>query len=252
MRVFDCFTFFNELDLLEIRLNTMDSKVDYFVIVESRKTFTLKDKPLYYRENKERFKAFAHKIISVVVDFEGQGSAWTYEFQQRNAIKKGLDAIKAELHDIVFVSDVDEIPNLIDWFPINTDGRVQSFQMQYYYYYLNVEMSVQQDIIKAFELKWLDNKTCQDMRAMREVEMVQNMGWHFSYLGGIEKIQEKIKAFSHQEMNVSKFMDTDAMKARVANGEDIFCRDYQFKTVSIDGFPQYIVNNQDKFKHLIK
>ena len=56
MEVYDCFIFYNELDLLEIRLKTLDSVVDHFVLVEATKTHRGKDKPLYFEENKERFK----------------------------------------------------------------------------------------------------------------------------------------------------------------------------------------------------
>lgn len=66
--VYDCFSFFNELDLLEIRLNTLDSIVDKFILVESTLTHTGNQKPLFYAENKSRFKKFNDKIIHIIVD----------------------------------------------------------------------------------------------------------------------------------------------------------------------------------------
>ena len=63
MTIFDTFTFYNELDLLELRLNILGDVVDYFVINEANITFTGKPKPLYYQENKERFKKWEDKII---------------------------------------------------------------------------------------------------------------------------------------------------------------------------------------------
>ena len=68
-KVYDCFTFFNEFELLEIRLNELDSVVDKFVLVEASKTHQGKEKPLFYNENKDRFKKFQDKIIHVIVDF---------------------------------------------------------------------------------------------------------------------------------------------------------------------------------------
>jgi len=68
MRIFDCFAFFNELDLLEIRLNELDPVVDKFILVESTRTFQKQFKPLYFNENKERFKKFLPKIEHVIVD----------------------------------------------------------------------------------------------------------------------------------------------------------------------------------------
>ena len=65
-KIYDCFLFFNELELLEIRLNVLNDVVDYFVLVESTKTFTNHDKPLHYQENKEKFKDFNDKISASV------------------------------------------------------------------------------------------------------------------------------------------------------------------------------------------
>lgn len=137
--VFDCFPFFNELDLLEIRLNELNDVVDYFVLVESTKTHTGKEKPLYFEENKERFRLFSDKIIHVVVDdmptkvssawkllekiyyisiqdkgsqkIAGKREAWNREAWQRNAIIRGLLKSNPSEDDIVIVSDVDEIPS---------------------------------------------------------------------------------------------------------------------------------------------
>jgi beta-1,4-mannosyl-glycoprotein beta-1,4-N-acetylglucosaminyltransferase len=63
MKVYDCFTFFNELDLLEIRLNELNDVVDYFVLVESKRSFQNKPKECHYLNNKDRFEKFNHKII---------------------------------------------------------------------------------------------------------------------------------------------------------------------------------------------
>ncbi|HXP48954.1 MAG TPA: hypothetical protein VN922_03315, partial [Bacteroidia bacterium] len=66
--VYDCFTFFNELDILEIRLNVLDKVVDKFVLVEATRTHQGKEKPLYYNENKTRYVAFADRIIHIIID----------------------------------------------------------------------------------------------------------------------------------------------------------------------------------------
>ena len=107
--IYDCFTFFNELDLLEIRLNVLNDVVDRFVLVEATKTHSGKDKPLYFNDNKERYKAFQHKVIHVIVDdYPPFVTAWTYENHQRNAILRGLT--QANPDDAIMISDLDEIP----------------------------------------------------------------------------------------------------------------------------------------------
>jgi beta-1,4-mannosyl-glycoprotein beta-1,4-N-acetylglucosaminyltransferase len=109
-RVFDCFPFFNELDVLDIRLSELDGLVDHFVIVEATRTHTGKPKPLYYAENRTRFDRYAHKIIHVVVDdFPYEASDhWGREIFQRQAIVRGL--AEARPDDLIITSDCDEIP----------------------------------------------------------------------------------------------------------------------------------------------
>jgi len=109
-RVFDCFTFFNEMDVLEIRLSELDALVDYFVIVEATHTQTGKPKPLYYADNRKRYDRFAHKIIHVVVEDLplDDPSHWPREAHQRDAIMRGLG--EAGPDDRIIISDCDEIP----------------------------------------------------------------------------------------------------------------------------------------------
>ena len=121
MKIYDCFTFFNELDLLEIRLNILNDKVDYFVLVEATKTHSGLDKELFYYNNKERFAHFNHKIIHIVVNDMPKvknGNRWDLENWQRNAIMLGLT--KCEQNDVIVISDLDEIPNLdnINWLEV--------------------------------------------------------------------------------------------------------------------------------------
>jgi beta-1,4-mannosyl-glycoprotein beta-1,4-N-acetylglucosaminyltransferase len=122
--IYDCFTFFNELELLEIRLNTLYDYVDKFVIVEATKSHTNQPKELFFENNKEKFKQFSDKIIHIIVDEfppiiqewfaqdiyennEKKGN-WGLENFQRNQIMKGL--IDANDEDVIIITDLDEIP----------------------------------------------------------------------------------------------------------------------------------------------
>lgn len=109
-RVFDCFPFFNELDVLEIRLTELDPLVDYFVIVEATLTHTGKPKPLYFDENRGRYNRFSRKIIHVVVDDlpSEPSDHWGREISQRQAIMRGLELARPD--DRIITSDCDEIP----------------------------------------------------------------------------------------------------------------------------------------------
>jgi beta-1,4-mannosyl-glycoprotein beta-1,4-N-acetylglucosaminyltransferase len=113
LKVYDCFTFFNELDILEIRLNELDPVVDYFVLVEATKTFSGQPKKLIFHENNARYSAFLDKIIHVVVDDMPPvltNDRWKLEIYQRRSISRALT--KCENDDIILISDVDEIPDV--------------------------------------------------------------------------------------------------------------------------------------------
>ena len=111
--IIDCFTFWKELDILEIRLNELYDTVDKFVLVEASRTQSMLPKPYYFEENKSRFEKFLDKIIHVKVDDELDVSKnpWVFDIHQRTCIKRGLSTIEnLSDEDFILVSDVDEIP----------------------------------------------------------------------------------------------------------------------------------------------
>lgn len=112
MKVYDCFTFFNEFELLELRLKSLWDMVDYFVIVEADKTQNNVPKPMYFANRANEFKEFLPKIryipMRMDVAYKGKGD-WTIENAQRNAIMYGI--MDAAPDDLILVSDVDEIPD---------------------------------------------------------------------------------------------------------------------------------------------
>ena len=125
-RIYDCFTFYNELDLLEIRLNELDPIVDHFVLCEAPVTFKGKPKPLLFKENRERFERFLPKIAHIVVDDMPTGPDkksvyWQRQTFQRNAIRRGLG--DADADDFIILSDLDEIPRAT---AVESGSRVSS------------------------------------------------------------------------------------------------------------------------------
>jgi len=114
-KLIDCFTFFNELDLLEIRLKYLYNVVDYFVIVEADTSFNGDVKQMVFKDNIARFEPFMEKIIFVPINmkyFENKNKvAWEREEYQRNCIQKGIDTLNLLDTDLVLISDIDEIPN---------------------------------------------------------------------------------------------------------------------------------------------
>ena len=138
--VYDCFQFFNELDILKLRLHIMNPVVDRFVISEATETFSGNPKPLYYEENKEMFAEFADKIIHVVVDDTPPGYTHDRDTFQKNAVGRGLKDCTDE--DIIIFSDLDEIPNpeKIKEILQNFDRtKIYHFAQRLFYCYLNME-----------------------------------------------------------------------------------------------------------------
>ncbi|WP_210162104.1 hypothetical protein [Amorphus coralli] len=110
-RIYDCFLFFRELDLLEIRLTELYPVVDTFVIVEARRDFAGNEKPLVFKANRNRFAAFADKIrhVEVLDEPENAEQRWVRQAHQRRAMMTGLE--DARPNDFIMVSDLDEIPS---------------------------------------------------------------------------------------------------------------------------------------------
>jgi len=112
--IIDCFLFNDELDVLEIRLSLLSPYVNLFVLIESAKTFDGQDKPFYYEENRERFKDYSDKILYIKVEDMPEEKGKDY---QRNAISDTIHYLHKQnnlnIDDLVFISDVSEIPEMI-------------------------------------------------------------------------------------------------------------------------------------------
>ena len=278
--IYDCFSFFNELDLLEIRLNILKDVVDRFVLVEATSTHTGHPKPLFYQENKDRFSAFGNKIIHVVVDdfpmppehYTEQQSSWMRENFQRNAIMRGL--VDAKEDDLIVISDLDEIPRPEVLTRVSGFDGVTALSLEQFAYYLNFKNFTHETITvtRALLYKTLINDssfknlpvdfrgfdvdvnlgpTPTKARDCSPTRVVKNAGWHFSYIGGAEKIVEKIKSIAIEYAH--EFSDKkDWIEKEITRGGDVTKCGGRFFAVPINNrFPRYVVANREKYVHLI-
>ena len=255
--IYDCFTFFNELDLLEIRLHELADTVDAFVLVEADRTFTGEPKDLYFEKNKKRFAKFQDKIIHVVVrDMPNSPrDAWEMERYQRNAIVRGLGSCGPD--DYVIISDVDEIPRYETVKGFSGDAGI--FDQRLFYYKLNclcITASWQRSVIirrSLFTDPQAVRDMATDMKQLLRTPLIADGGWHFSYLGNEETIQKKITSFSHQEYNQEKYTKLSAIARRASAGLDLFGRsEHIFRFVPVDGsFPRAVVEDPFRYAELI-
>jgi len=279
--VYDCFSFFNELDLLEIRLNVLKDVVDKFVLVEATRTHTGKPKPLYYDDNKERFAAFKDRIIHIVVDDLMDEAAvakdtfnnpWVNENRQRNAIIKGLSEAKDD--DVVMVSDLDEIPRPeVVQTLLNSELTTARLGMVNYNYFLNFKNCFYPlwklgTIIARASILLSDGildhvkpdrytvasenhgRTVTKLRFLKADVFVHEGGWHFSYLGGIEAVMRKLSAFAHSEFSQAT---EEQVKRRLAQGKDVFGRGERFFADKLEEgrFPTYVIEHCQELSHYL-
>jgi len=222
--------YFDEELVVDIRFNTLNEFVDYFVVVESK--FTHKGDKRDLKFNHKKFNKFKDKIIYLIYDkppqkiikFKSEDSeeekstkyilnAAYRENGQRNYILKGLDDAKE--NDIILISDVDEIPNLsnISWNEIKE--KIILFKQDMFYYKFNLRLP---DVIwtgtkgcKKKDLmnpQWLRNVKDRKYSSFRidtffsknkysSIKIINNGGWHFSNIKTAKEIEHKLKSYLH-------------------------------------------------------
>ena len=282
--VYDCFPFFNELDLLEIRLNELDDVVDRFVIVEAELTHNGDKKPLCFAENRERFAKFEKKIKHIIVCAEEfkpaevgatfQERAWMRENIQRNAIAKGLASAKDD--DVIIVSDLDEIPSpckVHEWKASLRNGEVVGFILNAYNFYVNLRNA--SDPYWGNDPKMSKVGTFRDGRAyvsspynhfilpeinqgltatrfryIKPTRRIANAGWHFSYLGGAEAAVAKVRAFNEMGLWAKKDIEVFVAK-RISQGKALVGGDRFMPEPLDETFPAFLLANCERFANLV-
>lgn len=282
MKVADAFIFFNELDLLDIRLNILNDRVDYFVLIESTISHAGKDKPLYYNENKHLFEKFNHKIVHCIVDDTPNTFAearkafmnpkddlhknilmhclttsntageeqWLREFYQHESIRRGLMMAGLDDDDLVFNSDVDEMWNPDNQYPID-DYNVIKLKQHVMTGFLNLRSSEEWFGTYYTKYKNIKNASANHLDTVSKTQhlFLDNGGWHFTYQGGLERIKTKLENFGHQEYNNDQVKNV--VQQRLDAGMDVLGRPFSCE-VRNDLLPTYLINNKDKYKHLFK
>lgn len=254
--IYDCFIFYNELDVLEIRLKYLYDIVDKFVIVESKKTFAYKDKKLIFEKNKDRFAAYSDKIIYVTLDdLVSSKDRWANEKFQRNYITTILAKTVKSRDDIVLISDVDEIPSIEAIEAYQSVTGIHGLDQKLFYFYLNYSCNAVWPLAKIMRYGDLieEDKTSDQIRNLRSVPQITNGGWHFSYLGGVDVIVDKIESFSHAEFDTSYFKNKQRLENLIRDKKDVFDRnDYNYSIVNFDAtYPATLLENLTKYNHLI-
>jgi beta-1,4-mannosyl-glycoprotein beta-1,4-N-acetylglucosaminyltransferase len=255
MKIFDCFMFYDEELLLEIRLNILDEYVDYFVIVESEFFHNGKKRDLKFNINK--FKKFKDKIVYIVHTAKPKGiikldtndndntksyklifNAHTRENDHRNCISQGLTEARDD--DLILISDVDEVPNFDSIDVSKISNQIIIFQQEIFYYKFNrylpnftwygTKACKKKKLISPQWLRNIKNKTfpfwridtfLSKNRYINKI-FIPNGGWHFSNIKNADDIELKLKSYLHHRDYEVEELGNNKIKELIKNNETIY------------------------------
>lgn len=258
-KIYDGFTFFNELDLLELRFEELYDTVDYFILVESDHSFTNIPKPYHFEENKERYARFMDKVIHIKLKSNKHSDPWINEHEQRNGITEG--AVNAASEDIIFISDLDEIPRpSILKIARKIKRDVFAFKIPFFYFKLNFASTyTYETLILGVTKEILSKYWPRDIRGHRHIirdfckqnnfscAEFHHAGWHFGYLGDNEFLRVKMKSFSHANEMDLRYIESYDLNTELYNGNP-----HRFFVKVDDYFPQTVLNNREKYSKYIE
>lgn len=255
-KVWDVFMFHTEFDVLELRLNELDSVVDRFVIVEANMTHSGNPKPYHLSENMERFTKWKDKIIIKQMDLTklnfslfDYDPTWVREHYQRDAAREILYAHCAP-QDFIIVGDVDEIPRATkvkEYVESNPDS-VGVLVQDRFMYALNYKcVKTDEPQLNSKILPYLMMGACSlndirfaDKENLLPTKRIEQGGWHFTFLGNVNVVTQKVRAWAHQEIG-ERLSDEDIV-ARVDAGKDIYdSANSEWEFVGVDdSYPDYV------------
>lgn len=265
MKIYDCFSYWDEDFLLDLRLNILDKYVDYFVIVEGNKTWQDNEKKLQF--NIDKFKKFKKKIIYVPVkDLPGGDDPYLRENYQRNCIERGIK--DANENDLILISDLDEIPNPDKLKNFNLRDKYAVFKQKHFYYKINLQSNANpfwfgsRICVKKYlkSPQWLRNlkfkkRPLWRLDKFRLNNIIEDGGWHFCNLKSPEELLYKYRnlcetndPYHFKEKIEDKFLNLSEIKKRIENRQDIIGRADSFNKIELDEtYPKYIIDNLSKF-----
>jgi beta-1,4-mannosyl-glycoprotein beta-1,4-N-acetylglucosaminyltransferase len=271
MKIIDAFTFFNAVDVLKMRMELHDKYVDRFYICEANVTYSGQKKDYIFEKNIDVFAKWAHKITYTKwgatkfcknLDFSVKDKelnynfdtpGWLMEFRQRNELKNQIKDL--EDNDVVIISDMDEFvdPEVLNTIRLFSEGQAWEdarLFMANHYYYMNCVLPGK-PWMHPFVCKGKKFKALEDISRHRHSGDIYmhfpNAGWHFSYLGGLGAVMEKIAASSHTEWNREEINNAEYQKKCIEFGigpstykKEFKLQNCEFYFVALGVYPEAI------------
>lgn len=249
--------------MTNLRFEILNEVVDYFVICESN--FDHRNKPKNFNF-KLKNKKYLNKIIYLKISepFASDVNLWNNQAFQRDYI---LKKINANDEDFLIFSDPDEIPNPKTIFNLNLEKKFGIFMQKHFMYKFNIVADqyspwegsriskfkyissidyMRQKVLKKNIKKWwrLDKE--------KNIQIIDNGGWHFNNFLSPEELSIKLKTFAHSEFSEAKYSDPRIIDKKIKHREDLFGRNHFFKKIPKENYsilPNFILNNFDEYKN---
>lgn len=220
MRLFDCFMYGGEEELLELRISLLRAHVDCFVVVESDQTFTGRPRQIV-GESVLRRHLRSDQYRFIAVSEWPDGGAWAREAHQRNAILHGL--VDADARDMIVIADVDEIPNPEILARIRYEG-LGSGNLEMVWHAWAYNLAYPKLWSKAKVLSRADLDTPQSARQTSLPTTYAKGGWHLSWIMSSSDSMRKIESFSHAELDRAALKDAGHIDRCISQGVDLIGR----------------------------
>lgn len=275
MPIYDCVIFFNETELLKARISYLYDHVDKFIICESPYTFSGQPKPLNFEKYHHLFRNYLEKVDYLIyqpdeslIDFKAETPlhydpnhwCWNIERGQRDFILRNL--INYPKQGISFICDLDEIwdvRKLQEIKNIMASERIARLEMAFHYFFVNVRGVGSKNkswnrpyVINNTELELGSRLSLSEIRESKRVmPTIRSCGWHFSYLGGQERISEKLKSFSHQEKSIQIFNQAEHINLCLSSDGDLFARPgHQWEAAEINDLDENLLKILKTYPHM--
>ena len=260
MKLIDCFMYFNEKDVVYLRIKELYDVVDYFVINEATKTHQGQDKELSFWKD-DRLQAFKDKIIYSSIELDGRfdilmpkffpdANIGSKEHEQRIRLFEQIEKLNLDNLDTIMISDCDEIPNK-NIFEEMLKHPLVALNQMFFVHYLNIytNKNVTGTVVCKYEgLKYLNNMYfgmgLQLLRRDKDfMPRIENGGWHYSYMGGARSVSQKVVStydgnldsqWKTEQASLSLIQDSIKSKKSPFSSEPLDIIDFTIKFLNLN------------------
>lgn len=250
-KIIDSFSFFNEFDLLKLRLNYLNDIVDYFLICECNHTYSAIPKPYYLDEVIDDIpENIRKKIIRIKYEVDGRyyyNDHWRLEREQRDFIGKNLASFSSD--DVIMTNDLDEIPNkeyIKKVLDIWDENSLYVAEVDMFYYNFTTYADLNHYMVPWYGTVLTSVKNCvqigsntlHNKRKDGGYELIKNGGWHFTYFNTPEKIKLKIQSYSHYELNIDEYTNDKNLIDSIKNKTFFADKNQKFIRYDFNNYPE--------------